>query len=236
LLVMGSLLIVGRRNRRAPVLGVGSVAIPWLVLPTACLLAGSLYHPIFVSRYVLFSLPALALLAGAAVVDVGRAVGLSRSTPALRTSVAAVCIGVLALVVAKPQAELRRLDAHGDDPAAEAAYLISVTKPGDGIVYAPRDLVHSLVPYATQGQLPADALLARSATASSTLNGVQVGAAQVPAALLRYDRLWVLDIPGLEDDDPLAITTGAILATHFHEVSVTAEHGVQIVLYLRIGS
>ncbi len=49
-----------------------ALCLPWLLLPAAILLAGSLIQPVYTLRYVLFSLPALALLAGAALAALGQ--------------------------------------------------------------------------------------------------------------------------------------------------------------------
>src|SRR5258706_11780479 len=45
-----------------------SIALPWLILPPVVLMAVSFIHPVYVERYVLFSLPALALLTSAGLV------------------------------------------------------------------------------------------------------------------------------------------------------------------------
>lgn len=234
--VLGGCVGCWRARRRTSVssstiaihLNVASVGLPWFIIPGALLIAISFTHPVFVPRYVLFSLPALALLAAGGAFSLWQALGGTRS---LRVAVAALATVALIVGVAKPQIDLRRLDSHTDDPKAEAGYLISVSKAGDGIVYSPRDLVHSLVPYGRADQLPTDALLAESAIASATLNGVEVPAISAAASILRFDRLWVLEIPGLEDTSAIARTTATTLATHYHEVSATELHGTVLVLY-----
>lgn len=54
-----TLLVV--RRHKAPPLAL-AVGVPWLVVPPLLLAAGSLGHPLFAYRYLLFCLPALALL------------------------------------------------------------------------------------------------------------------------------------------------------------------------------
>jgi mannosyltransferase len=218
----------GKSSRRP---GLLAVAVPWLILPASQLIAASSFEPVFVPRYVLFSLPALALLVGGGIIQIGRAV----RWPALRAVLTLVGVAMLVATVAAPQAALRRLDSHSDDPKAEAAYLLSVSEPGDGVVYSPRDLVHSLVPDG-RNRLPTDALLARTAVASATLNGIEVSAADASRALLRFSTLWVLEIPGLEDAGPLSIATGAVLAAHYRLTSTTFVHGVDVVRYERVTS
>lgn len=52
-----------------------ALALPWLVLPPAILLAASLVHPVYTIRYVAFCIPAAALLAGAALATLGQVIG-----------------------------------------------------------------------------------------------------------------------------------------------------------------
>jgi hypothetical protein len=47
----------------------------------------------------------------------------------------------------------------------------------------------------------------------------------------RFSRLWVLDIPGLEDTTALTATTRSVLAADYREVFAKPEHGVVIRLY-----
>ena len=54
--------------RRGSGLTLAAVCLPWLVLPPVLLLAVSFAHPLYVERYVLFCLPALALLTSAGLV------------------------------------------------------------------------------------------------------------------------------------------------------------------------
>ena len=53
-------------------LDVVTVAVPWLVLPPAILLAASQIHPVYDARYVVYCLPALALLAAAGLAGAAR--------------------------------------------------------------------------------------------------------------------------------------------------------------------
>ncbi len=53
-----------------------ALAVPWLLLPAALLLAGSLLHPSYVFRSLVFCIPAAALLAGTALAALGRWLGM----------------------------------------------------------------------------------------------------------------------------------------------------------------
>src|SRR5713226_8855340 len=68
------------------------LALPWLLVPGALLFAVSLVHPVYTLRYIVFCIPALALLAGAALTALSRAVG----PPALGWVVAAAALALIA--------------------------------------------------------------------------------------------------------------------------------------------
>ena len=52
-----------------------ALGLPWLILPPVILLAASLVPPIYTFRYIVFCIPAAALLIGAAVAALGRYAG-----------------------------------------------------------------------------------------------------------------------------------------------------------------
>jgi mannosyltransferase len=213
---------------------VATIALPWVLLPGVVVVTVSLWYPIYVSRYLLFSLPGLALIAAYGLVQLSRTLRLP-----LRSWVEAIVLALCAALVLFPavktgQVNLRTVESHGDDPAAEAAYLVSVTRPGDGIVYSPRDLVHSLLPFARANQLPIDALLKTSAGKSHTINGVQVGATAASAQMLRFTRLWALEIPDDGDQTALADAVTATLGSQYLPVSTHEFDGNVLMLYQRV--
>src|SRR5579875_3393209 len=77
--------VAGRGARRGAGLTLAVVALPWLVLPPAVLLAASFARPVYVERYVVFCLPALSLLVAAGLTGLPRiAARASASAPAGR--------------------------------------------------------------------------------------------------------------------------------------------------------
>src|SRR6185437_6874545 len=123
------------------------VALPWLLVPPAALLAISLADSLYVERYVVFCLPALSLLAAAGLVWLAK---LTRDAAAAR-GVAAGRIRLLALlpsallavaVIAAligPQRAIRLPSARADNLRAVAAVLTANERPGDAILYLPWD-------------------------------------------------------------------------------------------------
>ncbi len=55
--------------------GLLSMALPWLLLPPAILLTASVIHPVYNFRYIVYCIPAAALLIGAALAALGRYAG-----------------------------------------------------------------------------------------------------------------------------------------------------------------
>ncbi|WP_179282397.1 glycosyltransferase family 39 protein [Streptosporangium subroseum] len=102
-----------------------SVALPWLILPVALSFAISQVYPIYNARYVLFVIPALALLAGA---------GLAA---ARRTPVGLAVFTALAVLSASAHLAVRAPDARPDDLRTLAAVLSAEQRPGDAVLYVP---------------------------------------------------------------------------------------------------
>ena len=55
-----------------------ALCLPWLILPPVILLTASLAHPVYTFRYIVFCIPAAALLIGPALVALGRYAGHGR--------------------------------------------------------------------------------------------------------------------------------------------------------------
>jgi mannosyltransferase len=162
----------------------------WALLPTAVVFAAGMYTPLWTIRYVLFTLPAWALLGATAL---GRA-------PLVRGVLAIIAVALLAL---PHQLDVRTLAGHGQDTRAAAATLNQLGRPTDGILYGTptegrvgRDLVAHYVPVANR---PRDVLATR---APRTGGGVQVPeCTNLYRCIGTTGRLWVFRLG--ETDDPL---------------------------------
>ena len=160
---------------------VPALCLPWLLLPPAALLAASLVQPVYTSRYVLFSLPALALLAGVALAALGRVAGAAGL-------ILVILIGLPAQFAVRGQA------AHGDHIRRAGASVAMARRPGDVVLYASpaaRDL-----PAAYPDGLAAlrDIALARAPIPAGTLTGTYLPAASVARRLAGVRRVWVVEI------------------------------------------
>jgi mannosyltransferase len=97
------------------------LAVPWLVLPPAALLAASAIKPVYYLPYVVFCLPAVALLAGSGLATLGW-------PPRVAAAV------LLAAVIAPVQVAIRAPDSGGALRPADRI-LVTRAQPGDAIVY-----------------------------------------------------------------------------------------------------
>jgi mannosyltransferase len=97
------------------------LAVPWLVLPPAALLAASAIKPVYYLPYVVFCLPAVALLAGSGLATLG---WLPRVAAAV----------LLAAVITPVQVAIRAPDSGGALRPADGI-LVTQAQPGDAIVY-----------------------------------------------------------------------------------------------------
>ena len=76
------------------------LALPWLLLPPAILLTASVIHPVYTFRYIVYCIPAAALLIGAALAALGRYAG---------------PVALVVIVVAGLPSQLAERDADGHD-------------------------------------------------------------------------------------------------------------------------
>ncbi|WP_440067110.1 glycosyltransferase family 39 protein [Streptosporangium sp. OZ121] len=99
-----------------------AVALPWALLPFVSM-AISIVHPVFNPRYVLFAVPAMALLAGA---------GLNAVRPRALGWIGLVLVAALTVPT---HLTIREPDRRPDNLRAMAATLLDRQRPGDAVLY-----------------------------------------------------------------------------------------------------
>ncbi|KOU49325.1 glycosyltransferase family 39 protein [Streptomyces californicus] len=230
--------LADRAGRPGPVTGspsVAAVGLPLLAVPQLGLIGLSLVKPLFVDRYILFSLLGLALLIGALI---GRAVDevARRSRPAARC-VLPVLVAV-ALVALLPQSLAKRSPASRvDDVLAAAERTRQLKHDGDGVLFIPaaRRDTWLVTPDAFTGTR--DIALAETPEKSGTLKGVEASPARVRAAMLAQRRiLLVTDATGVARPTRgrRDRTKAEVLATHFTLVSDERIRGRRVAVYERL--
>ena len=160
------------------------LAVPWAVLPVVVLLAASVLDPIFHPRYLFFSVPAVALLAGA-----GLAWLAGQGT---RFLVAALV--PLAVLTLPEQVELREQDSKSDDLRAIAQVLTAHARPGDGILYLDQVSRWDAEAYPDAYRGLVDVTMSETPVQAGNLIGTPLPAASdIADRLRRTRRVWVID-------------------------------------------
>jgi mannosyltransferase len=159
----------------------------WAVAPVLALTLFSLALPMFLPRYLLYTAPAWALLAGAALARPRR--------PAFALS----ALVLLAALAVPAHLAMRRDDGHQQASNTFAGIVTAQSLPGDGIVYADdeptgswtgRDMIAHYVPPAAR---PRDVLATNPPRHDGLLLATESRAAgDIAAALSEVDRLWVV--------------------------------------------
>ncbi|MFC8094965.1 glycosyltransferase family 39 protein [Streptomyces sp. NPDC057301] len=219
---------------RAGRLSVAPVALPLLAVPQLALIGLSLAKPIFLDRYVLFSMLGLALLIGSALGTAVRAARprFPRAAPWL------VPVAVTAAVVALlPQSLAKRApESRVDDVLAVAADVRRLKHPGDAVVYIPAARRDSALVSPDDFAGLRDVALAEGPAVSGTLKGEEAGPDRIRAAMLAQRRILLLT-DASEVARPLAgkrdHAKTAVLEKHFKVVADVQVRGRRVTVYER---
>jgi mannosyltransferase len=182
--------------RRHPAACVPAViTLPWLVLPPAILLAVSVADPVYVERYVVFCMPAVALLTAGGLAWLTRLAGLApaaRRHPVLAAGPVAALLVIIAAAVIGPQADARLTAARGDNLRTVARVLARHERPGDAVLYMPWNTRAVSLGYPRPFQALRDIGLLESPLASATLLGIPAPAQALAHRLAVVRRLWTV--------------------------------------------
>ena len=142
--------------------------MPWLLLPPVLLIVASEIKPVYVPRYVVFCLPALALLAGAGLAALGRCWRIA-------------ALSVLALLTLPMQQAIRQPCGPRRQHQGRRTVVQAQAKPGDAVLYFRpgfRDF-GAVYPYGFTRLR--DIGLQESAVAAGNLSGTEVAATSARA-------------------------------------------------------
>jgi mannosyltransferase len=191
-----------------------ALAVPWLLLPAALLLAGSLLHPSYVFRYVVFCIPAAALLAGAALAALGRWLGV---------------VGLILIVLSglPGQQHARAVSGHSENLRQLSHLLARHARPGDAVIFAGRNDREFEAAYPAGYRDLRDVALARPAISAGHLLATDAPAAVVRSRLATVTRLWGVETGADRGNVPVLAGLG------FHPVRRWDVTGIWLVLYTR---
>jgi mannosyltransferase len=220
--IVSGALLIGIRCWPGPL---AELTLPWLILPPTALLAVSMAHPVFTSRYVLLCLPALALLTGTALASFGKVIG-----PAGLA---------LIMLAAWPVQQGQRAPAgHGENIREMDQIVSPQARPGDMLVYPNpnADVIGSAYPDGL-ARLP-NAGVRQGPVSSGTLAGSLVSLAEIRQRLGHAKRVWVVEISKLTLDPVLLSVSGkpigpVLTGLPFSEVRAWRCGTDSLVLYTR---
>ncbi|MEV7394139.1 glycosyltransferase family 39 protein [Streptomyces sp. NPDC091215] len=179
---------------RAGRLSAAAVGLPLLGLPQLGLVALSLVEPLFLDRYVLYSMLGLALLIGAAVGAAVRAA--APRFPAASGWILPVVLAVAVSALLPQSLAKRSPGSRVDDVLAVASDVRHLKRTGNAVLFVPaaRRDTESVSPDAFAGLR--DIALMESPERSGTLKGVETAPDRIRAAMLAERRiLLVTDVP-----------------------------------------
>ncbi|MEU0965851.1 hypothetical protein ABZ357_10635 [Streptomyces sp. NPDC005917] len=211
-----------------------TVGLPLLAVPQLGLIGLSLIQPLFLDRYILFSMLGLALLVGGII---GSVIQAARPRfPRASVWILPLVVGV-AMVAQLPQSLSKRSPkSRVDDVLAVAADIQRTKKSGSAVLFIPsaRRDTKSVSPRAFAGLH--DIALAESPERSGTLKGVEATPTRIRAAMLRQQRiLLVTDAtavakPVTANRDRMKIS---VLRTYFTAVADKQDRGRRMTIYER---
>ncbi|MET9094178.1 glycosyltransferase family 39 protein [Streptomyces cyaneofuscatus] len=226
--------LLDRPRPRTGRLSAAAVGLPLLAVPQLGLVGLSLIQPLFLDRYVLFSLLGLALLIGVAIGAAVEAVARRRPRAAPWVLPVVMAVAVAALL---PQALAKRSPASRvDDVLAAAGDIRRMKKPGDAVLFIPaaRRDTRLVSPDAFAGLR--DIALARGPEESGTLKGTEARPDRIRAAMLAQRRiLLVTDAPGVARPPATERERAktSVLRTHFRPVADEQARGRRVTVYER---
>ncbi|NBM17252.1 glycosyltransferase family 39 protein [Streptomyces sp. GC420] len=234
LLAIGVLGVVLDRPRTGR-LSLAAVGMPLLAVPQIGLIGLSLIQPLFLDRYVLFSMLGLALMIGA---TLGAAVRATRPRFP-RASRWLVPVTVVAAVLALlPQSLAKRSPASRvDDVLAVSADVRRLKRDGDAVLFVPAARRDAALVSPDDFAGLRDIALERSPVSSGTLKGEEAGPARIRTAMLAQQRiLLVTDVaavarPVSAERDKVKT---AVLKRYFRVAADEQVRGRRVTVYERL--
>jgi mannosyltransferase len=156
------------------------ITVPWLFAPGVALIIVSFIKPLYYTRYILFCVPALALLVGAGIVALGVVVG-------------PTAMVVLALSGLAAQEAARQPAGHGENIRGADKIVATYARPGDAVIfYNPSE--ESLVDAYPYGFVQLNNISqAKSPAQSESLTGTFAPPSVIRQRAAGVQRVWLVD-------------------------------------------
>ncbi len=172
-----------------------ALCVPWLVLPPAVLLAVSVAHPLYLFRYIVFCIPAAALLVGSALAALGRVAG-------------TLALVVIVVLVLPAQAAVREPQSHGENLRAVSRFLGHHAHRGDAVLFASFYERKIEVAYPAGFRGLRDISLGESATAAAEPVALNAPTAVISRRLAMVSQVWLVSRLRLPEPVPAGAPPG----------------------------
>lgn len=205
LLAVAALYSSGRKDTLRLLGGPGSpvtrLCLPWLLAPPVLLLAAGSFVPLYDPRYILFCVPALAVLAGGGLDALAARAHLTAAHPVAGIVAAVAIAGALGI---PSQVAYRGDDGHGDDIRLATRIVAGHQRPGDAVLYQPPWWRQIAAAYPYGFSQLTDVSLARTPEQAGNFTGVQVPVAAARERLRAVRRVWLVEFTSFRPDPVLA--------------------------------
>ena len=166
-----------------------SLTVPWLVTPLALLAVASLVKPVFEFRYILISVPAVALLAGAAISALERTAGVA-------------AVAILALTAVPGQQAVRGPQGRFENIRWLDQIIAARELPGDAVLYSWSGWRQAAAAYPYGLARLDDVAQDETPLQAGNLLGTDLPAAEVIKRLRAVSRVWLVQM-NISQQDPL---------------------------------
>jgi mannosyltransferase len=178
---------------------VSALSLPWLIVPPLVLMVATVvYVPVYTQRYILFCMPAAALMTAVAIGELAR-------VPRRRVTGWVAATALLAVVALgfSLQVQYRQPGGHADDIREADAIIAAAARPGDVLAYRwPVFMpISAAYPYG-MGRLP-DIMVGRAAIPSGTLAGTPASLAVMRQRIRHAKRFWLVQVSGITPEPRL---------------------------------
>jgi mannosyltransferase len=188
--------------------------VGWAVIPAALLFTYSQIDPLFKDRYLITSVPALAILAAIGLVAIAR----RHRVLGVTAGLAMICLTVLARVDLESYGE-SLTPGWGEGNLTAARIIATRGRPGDGILYLPNrrrlGIVEQLEREApSEAILPDDFSVAADPEETGDLYGRQAPQRIIKRRLEKHRRVWLLRWHGRIDRHPIGAGLSPLLSRY----------------------
>jgi mannosyltransferase len=211
------------------------VAAPLLVLPAALLLiASTIGRPLYIDRYVLYGEIGAALLAGAGLVRIGRALA-SRGGGRAELAWAPGLIACLAAVLLQlgVQNFIRTPQSRQFDFGGPASYVGTHAQPGDAVLFFDSFYRRARMGYPQDFRHVADIALAVTPARVGNFRGTNKPFSRLQPIMLAHRRIWVIGTSpfSTRPRGPSITEQAALLRTRFVLTTTRRFRGIVVTLW-----